>query len=260
MMDNSVTGIKIIKAFPLSGKNSLEDRLKRVSLRGFPEVKIYENASFSYPHYDSESAKTVLSISQPHVHQTYLDRIHKLDELFQAEGVDIFNLTEAYDYVALNSSGQATEWTMLPPVVEVFSIPRHAQGGFDYDTLLGPDLQKSLAENSWSLNESAQTAAYHQPSGMYRLVNDGAHRMEAGLQSGRGITVVEIERITPGFPYYAVPQPYTSVRVFPDDVTSEDLKIHVLNAPAHKQLYRLFPSGGIQSGAVRPARAGEVIL
>jgi hypothetical protein len=259
-MDNSVRAIKIIKAFPLSGKSSLEGRFKEVGLRGFPNVKIYENASFSYPRYDLAKTKAILSTSQPHVHQTYLDRINKLDELFQTEGVDIFNLDHAYDYVALNNEGRPTEWTMLPPIVEVFHIPRHIRGGFDYTALVGPDLKKSLTENSWSLNDAARSAAYHQPTGLYHLINDGTHRIEAALQSGHDITVVEIRDITPGFPYYAIPQPYDSVRVFPDDVTSEDLKIHVVNAPAHKQLYRLFPSGGIQSGTVRPPRKGEVVL
>lgn len=259
-MDNSVASIHITRAFPFTGGDSLEDRLRKVSLRGWPDVRIYKDASFSYPRYDSKGAVAVLSSSQPHAHQTYLDRIHKLDELFRAEGVDIFNLTKAYDYVAFNDAGQATEWTMLPPVVEVFAIPRHAQGGFDYAALVGPELQKALKDNDWSLNEALKTATYHQPSGVYHVINDGAHRVEAGLQARRGITVVEIHNVTPGFPYYAAPQPYDSVRVFPDDATSEDLKIHVVNAPAHKQLYRLFPSGGIQSGAVRPPRPGEVVI
>jgi hypothetical protein len=259
-MDNSVVSIRITKAFPFTGQDSLEDRLRKVSLRGWPEVSIYKDASFSYPHYDEKGVKAVLSSSQPHAHQTYLDRIHKLDELFQAEGVDIFNLTKGYDYVAINDAGQATEWTMLPPVVEVFAVPRHAEGGFDYEALVGPELKRALEDNGWSLNEMVRTAVYHQPSGLYHIINDGAHRVEAGLQAGRGITVVEIQNVTPGFPYYAAPQPYESVRVFPDDITSEDLKMHVVNAPAHKQLYRLFPSGGIQSGAIRPPRPGEVVL
>lgn len=259
-MDNSVINIKIIKAFPFSGKDSLEERLQRVSLRGFPEVKVYEKASFDYAHYDSRKAKAVLSVSQPHVHQAHMDRINRLDKMFQAEGVDIFNLTQAYDYVALNKDGQPTEWTMLPPVVEVMHIPRHVQGGFDYDSLIGSELRKVLKQNGWELNDAANTAQYHQSSGVYHLINDGAHRVEAGLRSGRGIRVIEIQNMTPGYPYYAIPQPYDSVRTFPDEATSEDLKVHVVSAPAHKQLYRLFPSGGIRSGEIRPARPGEVIV
>ena len=61
--------------------------------------------------------------------------------------------------------------------------------------------------------------------------------------------------MTSGYPYYAAPQPYSSVNVAQvRDQDGINTKIHVLQDPAHKSLYRLFPSGGIKSGDVRPEK------
>jgi hypothetical protein len=61
-----------------------------------------------------------------------------------------------------------------------------------------------------------------------------------------------ISGMTEGFPYYAVPQPYSNVTLMEKrDDTLPETKIHIVEAPGHKDLYRLFPSGGIMSGEVR---------
>ena len=66
------------------------------------------------------------------------------------------------------------------------------------------------------------------------------------------MTLLVVSGMTPGFPYYAVPQEYSVVRVHDKrDDDAIETKIHVLDSPGHKLLYRLFPSGGIKSGDVR---------
>ena len=253
------TQIRITQKIPLFGKgNTLESRLRQVKLRGFPEVAIYKNADFTLRPLRAAEVPQVLATPQPHIHQTYLDRIAALANPFAKEGVDIFHLDHAYDYLATDESGEHTQWTMIPPIVEHFSIPAHPAGGYDYRPLLGPDLQTEMAAHGWAIEP--RTTTIPRVATEVRLMNDGSHRVHAGLLSGKGITVVEVQGMTPGYPYYAAPQPYASVRVFPEEATSEDLKIHVLTSPGHKQLYRLFPSGGILTGVVRPAREGEVFV
>ena len=86
---------------------------------------------------------------------------------------------------------------------------------------------------------------------MYNLINDGSHRIHYGFENN-GIIILRASNMTPGFPYYAAPQPYSRVKVVPKrDQAATETKIHVVEEPSHKNLYRLFPSGGIKSGDVR---------
>ena len=179
--------------------------------------------------------------------------------MFANEGVDIYHLDHAYDYTAYDKAGNATEWTMLPPVVEVMQIPRHDHGGFDYVPLIGPTLTWSIKANGWALDKDTTKAQYHNENDTFHLINDGSHRVHAGYETGKGVSVMTIRGMTPGFPYYAVPHHYSKVQVFPNKESSKDMKVHVVTPPGHKQLYRLFPSGGILSGTVRQARPGEMI-
>jgi hypothetical protein len=253
------TKIKIIKTVPFFEEaDSLQSRLRRVGLRGFPDVHVYERAVITPRALQPEDITRSVYISQPHVRQAYLDRIFELGALFEKEGVDIYHLENAYDYIAFDEDNEATEWTMIPPVVEVFKIPRHSKGGFDYEPLLGNELNAEMQTNGWMINPKTTTADYHNQTDTFHLINDGAHRVHAGLASGKGITVLEISDMAVGFPYYAAPQSYELVQVTPNLEEDVDLKIHVLTSPGQKSLYRNFPSGGILTGSVRPAVEGEV--
>jgi hypothetical protein len=256
----AVNKIAIIKEVPFFGAgDTLETRLRKVTLRGFPGVVIYKDASFALKNLLPQEIPKRLYTPQPHVHQSYIDRINNLADLFSKEGIDIFQLKNAYDYRAHTPTGEVTEWTMLPPIVESFRITQHASGGFEYEALVGDDLRASLKTNGWGLNPAVQTADYHNKTDVFNLINDGSHRIHGALQKGKSVNIIQIAGMTPGFPYYAIPQHYSLVQVFPEEAESKDLKVHVVTSPGHKQLYRLFPSGGILSGSVRPARVGEVI-
>ncbi len=146
---------------------------------------------------------------------------------------------------------------MLPPVVELFSIPLSSDGTLDYRPLLSEQLQGAMDENGWAINPEVQQ--FHYTANKFRLINDGAHRVQAGIDNSGGITVLEIDNVTPGYPYYAIPQPYASEE-FSNKDQAPELKIHVLTSPGHKQLYRHFPGAGIMSGSVRKAKDGEVII
>lgn len=258
----SVIDIKINKQIPLHGKgDSLESRLRKVSLRGFEHVKIYKDAAFTLKRLTPAAIRSQLFVSQPHVFRDpTLHKVDQLARLFKQQGVDIFHLSRAYDYTARDEAGELTQWTMLPPIIERFRIPKHARGGFDYARLVGPELTRAMTQNGWQLDPALATMDYHNQTDMFSLVNDGSHRVHAGLERGNGITVLEVTGITPGFPFYSAPQHYSLVQVFPTRDEAEDLRVHIVTAPGQKQLYRLFPSGGIMSGAVRPAREGEVFV
>ncbi len=262
-MSGGVERIEISRAVPFLGTgDSLENRLRAVTLRGFPQVAIYKNAHIGHQTWAPDRIRRRLSTPQPHVHRTHLDRVSRLATHFARHGINLYALDAAYDYTAYDENGTATEWTMLPPVVEHFNVPRHPAGGFDYSAQIGPELKARMEEYGWPLNPAAESLNFNPPAEAedYYLINDGSHRVHAGLERGEAISLIVISGSTPGYPYYAVPQPYSRVQVFPTEAESKDLKVHVLVAPGHKQLYRNFPSGGILSGDVRPARPGEEII
>jgi hypothetical protein len=260
MDTNSISKIEIVKKIKLFGKgDTLESRLRNVSLRGFEDVKIYQLADIHSVDLTPQGVQETLYTPQPHLHREYLTRVMELAKLFESKDIDIFHLDYAYDYIAYSPLGEPTEWTMLPPIVEKVSIPQHALGGFDYEATLAPELKQSLKTNGWQVNPATTTMPYPSKTGEFRLINDGSHRIHAGIEAGIGITIIEISSTTEGYPYYAAPQHYSTVQVF-DRENSTDLKVHVIDTPGQKQLYRLFPSGGIMSGSVRPERKDETFI
>ena len=260
-MSEEVNEIVIEKEIPLFGEgDSLETRLRKVSLRGFPQVNIYHDANFELIHLTSEDVVQKLYTPQPTVYKTHLEKVNRLAKLFTEKGVDIFNLDKAYDYIATASDGIKTSWTMLPPIVEQWEIPRHPNGGFDYSNLIGETLSQSLRGQKLSINPKILEFPHTNQSGIFDLINDGSHRIHAGFEKA-GIKVLRIKGMTPGYPYYAIPQPYSTVIIVPQrDEVAIDTKIHVIESPGHKQLYRLFPSGGIMSGNVRTLKVEEKAL
>jgi hypothetical protein len=258
MTDESpVVSIEIIKEVPFEGdRDSLHNRLRNVSLRGFPDVKIYTNAVFESVFLTPEQIEEQLHTPQPAVYQTpNLERIARLARLFKDKGIDICNLTMAYDYTAIHASGQVTEWTILPPIVERFQIPKTKDSKFDYLPLLADSLKASLQQRNLWLNPEALALDNTSDSGFFDLINDGAHRIHYGFEN-KGIRILRISGITPGFPYYAVPQPYKVLvyKTREESLKEKDPKIHIVQSPGHKDLYRVFPSGGIKSGDVRPIK------
>lgn len=252
MSDQNCTKIEIIKELPFFGEgDTLELRLRKVSLRGFSDVKIYENAKFKYEFLTSEGIVSELHTPQLRVYRENLNRISKLHNLFLEKGIDILNLNNAYDFIAISESGEKTEWTMLPPVVENFYIPEQ-NGKLDYFPLIGKRLLDSLNEKNLKINQEALDLNHSGKNGFFDLINDGSHRIHYGFENG-GIKILKIGDITSGFPYYAAPQKY-NVKVYEtreEALQEKETKIHIVESPGHKDLYRLFPSGGILSGAVR---------
>lgn len=254
MTDESVRRIEILKEIPFDGEgDTLVNRLRKITLRGFPDIKIYENAKFEMVKYGPKDILSKLHTPQLRVYRDHLNRIGVLAALFLREGIDITNLDRGYDFIATSESGKETEWTMMPPIIERFSIPKTEDGRFDYENneISADILKEALRKEGLWFNPDA-LAHRHTTSGIYDLINDGSHRVHYGYEKG-GITVLRISNITPGFPYYAIPQKY-NIRVFStreEALNIPETKIHVVQEPAHKNLYRLFPSGGIKSGDVR---------
>ena len=61
------------------------------------------------------------------------------------------------------------------------------------------------------------------------------------------------------YPYYAAPKRYSEVKLTKEPTPETTaMKVHVVQSPAQKSLYRLFPSGGIKTGEVRPPTTGEI--
>ena len=254
MSDENVSRIEILKEIPFDGEgDTLLNRLRNVSLRGFPEVKIYGDAEFELVRLDKENIESSLHTPQLRVYRDHLERIGTLAALFREKGIDILNLDRGYDFLAISESGEAKEWTMLPPVVERFTLPGTEEGRLDYESFMGDALKENLRSQGLGVNPKVLEMNHTSENGEYDLINDGSHRIHFGYENG-GITVLRIKGMTPGFPYYAVPQKY-NVRVFEtreEALQQEETKIHVVEEPGHKALYRLFPSGGIKSGDVRP--------
>ena len=252
-MSEELIKIKIIREVPFFGDgDSLESRLRKVSLRGFPEIKIYHDSEFNYEFLTPEHVINEVHTPQLRIYETYLEKIKKLRELFFEKGIDILNLGSAYDYFANDSYGKEKIWTMLPPITEVFSIPTNSFGQMNYLKLLGEDVLKKMKYSGYKLN--GNVLGLHAPTNEVTLINDGSHRIHFSLKNG-GINLLKIKNMTPGFPYYAAPQKYENVQVFKtreEALNLPETKVHVIQDPGHKDLYRLFPSGGIMSGEMRP--------
>lgn len=242
--------------------DELSSRLRNVSLRGFPDVKIYGGAEMTI---DSLSPIKVreLFTPQPCVYTEILKRVDKLTDLFSAKGIDIFDLRGGYDYSATDERGEVTDWTMIPPVVEI--IPVSFKGkGLNYSDSLSPELLALMKENGYALNPELQDLdypEYERFKGKTQKISeicDGSHRVEAGVRRGLEQNILLIDAPVWGYPYYAAPKPYSCVHEESDKEKSD--KTHVLTSPGHKLLYRLFPSGGILSGTVRPPTSKETFV
>ena len=253
--DESVLKINIEREIPFFGfGDSLENRLRKVSLRGFPNIKIYKNAVFELSTLTSKDIIKKLYTPQPTVYRTHLNRIKVLHDLFKEQGIDILNLNKAYDFISISEGETETEWTILPPIVERFFIPRTPDRKLDYESLIGMEVIELLNKQDLWLNPELQKISYTSKTNMYNLINDGSHRIHYGFENG-GIKIITAESMIKGFPYYAAPQPYSSVKIVPErNQKAIEMKVHVLEDPAHKSLYRLFPSGGIKSGDIRPEK------
>jgi len=244
--------IEIQKEF---GFSELEERLREVKLKGFSEIRIYRDAKISVQKLDSKAVED-LYIPQPTVYRKgFLDRIEAMQKLFNRSGIDVFCLNGGVDYVAFDENGQATQWTLIPPVAEV-NLFNFVNGTIDYSNLLGEDLKKVMQEKGHELNPELKQLNYPGFDGAKSLplVCDGSHRIHSAYEREitQNVLMIEVPKSSE-FPYYAAPRPYSLVHVEdirPDEGSAE--KIHVLTSPGHKLLYRLFPSGGILSGDVRP--------
>lgn len=261
MISEEVTEIKIVKEIPLFGSgDTLENRLRNVTLRGFKDIKIYEHAQFETIFLTPEQIKTQLHTPQPNVYTDNLKRVEKLRTLFKEKGIDILNLEKAYDFIARAENGEETEWTMIPPIIEEWTIPKSASGKFNYEPLLSEALKRELTSQGLGINPELERLPYSSESGIFNLVNDGIHRVHHGFMN-EGIKIIKVKGITPGYPYYAAPQPYSSVKIMPEpSPETTAMKVHIITEPGQKTLYRLFPSGGIKSGEVRPPTAGETFI
>ena len=255
MTESPVLSIEIVKEIPFFGEgDTLESRLRNVSLRGFPNVKIYEKAIFQPVYLNSEEIADTIHTPQLRVYRNpNLERIDQLAKLFQEKGIDILRLNKAYDYVATHQSGDQTEWTMIPPIVERFHIPKDKRGKLHYEPLIGNELAQALKKEGLWINPEASNLNHSSESEIFDLINDGSHRIHYGFEKG-GLIVLRISGVTQGYPYYAAPQKY-NVRVFEtreEALSQKETKVHIIQEPGQKNLYRLFPSGGIKSGSVRP--------
>lgn len=253
--ESPILSIEITKEIPIFGNkgDTLQNRLRNVVLRGFPDVKIYENASFEAFFLAPLDIEMNLHTSQTGVYKSpNLERIQKLAQLFLEKEIDILNLKKAYDYTATHESGEETEWTMLLPIVERFYIPANSEGNLDYSSLIGNKLSVALKQKNLGLNQEVSKMPKTSAHNYYNLINDGSHRVHHGFLNS-GVRILRITNMTPGFPYYAAPQKY-AVKLFEtreEALKESETKIHIIQSPGHKDLYRVFPSGGIKSGNVR---------
>ena len=233
-------------------------RLRNVQLRGFPDVKIYNGADINIrPLSSKQIAKTIFT-PQLSVYRPELEKVEMVDRLFLEEGVNIFGLEGGFDYVATDEKGEETEWTIIPPVVEVLPFRFDSQGRIDYSGFIGNELRKRMQEKGYEENPELQNLIYPNfPRGLkvdIPEICDGSHRIEVARRKSLEQAVLFINVAVTGFPYYAAPQPYNKVHEEPERVEEKIDKVHVLTSPGHKVLYRLFPSGGINSGNVRPLK------
>ena len=70
-MSDEVKKVRILKEIPFFGEHgdSLQSRLRKVTLRGFPEVRIYQGARFSTVFLTPDKIERSLHTPQPNVYQ-----------------------------------------------------------------------------------------------------------------------------------------------------------------------------------------------
>ncbi len=247
--------LQILDEIPFS---ELVQKLKRVTLKGFPQIKIYEDALISIKSFSPQQVQQELFTPQPTVYRKgFLDRVNQLADIFSHYGINIFKLTGAYNYVATDENNIETVWTLMPPVVELIPFCPLYNNGLDYSEMFDPELRKILQQNGHSLNPellALNYPEYQKFSGLTQvpIICDGSHRVHAAFEKNITQHVIKIDAPKKGFPYYAAPKPYSKVHVEEertDKLVSD--KTHVVTEPGHKLLYRLFPTGGILTGDVR---------
>jgi len=251
-----VTKIEITNRF---GFDELVRRLNEVKLRGFSDVKIYEGARIQALDLSPSQIRQQIFTPQPTVYRTHLDRVNKMAELFVGHGIDIFNLDGGVDYDAYDDSGEVTQWTLIPPVVEVVPLA-FRNGRLDYEQLINDEVRKLMQTEGHNLNPALLDLEFEDYVALAAqlvprvpLICDGSHRIHAAVENDRTQKVLLIDGPKFGYPYYAAPKPYALLDIIPDrpDGGGKD-KIDVIEGKGYKNLYRLFPSGGIKSGDLRP--------
>lgn len=253
MGDESLKKIEILKEFSLS---ELDERIRKIRLKGFPEIEIYKDSNISIQEFSPEKIVSDIFTPQPRVYRTFIDRINNMAKLFLEQGIDIFKLQGGVDYLAIDDEGIKTEWTLIPPVVEVILI-KFSEEGLDYEDVIGEELKKRMLAEGHTLNEELKKMWFeefnkHLGLSNIKLICDGSNRIHAAVEKGINQNLLVIDAPKKGFPYYAAPKPYSKVHVEAERIDgSKSDKTHILSEPGHKHLYRLFPSGGILSGDVR---------
>jgi len=255
-----ITKIEIQKEF---GTQELDTRLRQVKLRGFPNVSAYGNSTIQVCAFTPQAIQTQVFTPQPSVYRPELDKVKQVAELFAQKGINIFQLNGGVDYFATDDKGEETQWTVIPPVIEMAPIFWNQGHGLDFSHNIGPELREMMHKNDYRQNPQLQFLNFPEFAAIEgKVVSvpeicDGSHRIERARESGLVQNVLVIDQVTPGFPYYAAPKPYNLVHVEPERVEEKLDKVHVLTSPGHKQLYRVFPTGNILSGNLRP-RKGKV--
>jgi len=244
--------IRIKKEF---GFNELTERLRNVSLRGFPNIKIYDDANIEVRGFFPREVQEDLFTPQPSVYAPMLNNVEKIYQTFIKKGIDIFRLEGGVDYIAVDKTGEETDWTIIPPVIEILPI-KFNKGRLDYSESIGEELKQLMDEKGYEINPELNDLPSYNFKGITEIpeICDGSHRIELARKKGLFQKVLFIDAPKKGFPYYAAPKPYSSVHEEPERIEEKLDKTHVLTSPGHKTLYRLFPSGGIHSGTVRPLK------
>lgn len=236
----------------------LQGRLRKVHLRGFPHIKIYGVSEISIVSMTPREIKQNVFTPQPSVYTPELEKVARLAELFNEQGVDIFRLEGGIDYLAIDENGQQTEWTLTPPIVESMVLPCCPGKGLDYALRISPELKKVMDAGGHAQNPELKELNFQEyETRAYKpilQICDGSHRIESGARREGAQNLIVISNPVLGFPYYAAPKPYRLVHEEAERIEEKLDKTHILTAPAHKLLYRLFPSGGIKSGDVRPTK------
>jgi len=253
MSEENCVSIEITKEIPFFGEgDSLTNRLRKILLRGFPNVKIYEKSEFEPISLTRKQVLENLQIPQPNIYKDKLNRMGILYKLFMEHGINIFNLEKAYDFISTSKSGEKKQWTMIPPIVEQFRMPKNYNGTFNYGYLMGKELKNTIQNKGYSINPEIHEIHYSKKDDLFNEINDGSHRIHYAIENGFNIKVIIVKKITFGFPYYAIPIEYSNVKVMEKrNEFAKETKIHIIDPPGHKELYRLFPSGNIMTGEVR---------
>lgn len=234
----------------------LTNRLNKIVLKGFSDVKIYAPAKKEIITINPDEIKEKLYMPQAQLYMTFINRIMEMRKLFSQKWIDIFWLNGWVDYTAIDENGEKTEWTLIPPVIEVSPF-FFEKTGINYEVSLDQELRRIMQENNYSINPEVRNPELSEwKSEWYHEINlicDGSHRIHTAYLNWLKQNLLVLTWPQKWYPYYAAPQNYNRINVFPERPPEWiNGKIHILTTPWHKKLFRLFPSGGILSWEVRP--------